>query len=122
MSEFFKMTRVQTSKALLAAAEVSSEFEEQGFSKTFGRFHVELLRPFARLDAEPAAVDADGAPVPKKPVGRPSTKGTTWEQFINMNRVKGAHMTPVKYVTYCQNTVDEDGNKRDPLKPVMFEV
>ena len=38
-----------------------------------------------------------------------------------MNRVKGAHMTPVKYVTYCQNTVDEDGNKRDPLKPVMFK-
>ena len=38
-----------------------------------------------------------------------------------MNCVKGAHMTPVKYVTYCQNTVDEDGNKRDPLKPVMFK-
>ena len=71
--------------------------------------------------AAAAAVGADGEPVPKKPVGRPSTKGTTWEQFINMNRVKGAHMTPVKYVTYCQNTVDEDGNKRDPLKPVMFK-
>ena len=68
-----------------------------------------------------AAVAVDGEPVAKKKAGRPSTKGTTWEQFINMNRVKGAHMTPVKYVTYCQNTVDEDGNKRDPLKPVMFK-
>ena len=71
--------------------------------------------------APAAAVDTDGEPVAKRPVGRPSTKGTTWEQFINMNRVKGAHMTPVKYVTYCQNTVDEDGNKRDPLKPIMFK-
>ena len=71
--------------------------------------------------AAAAAVGADGEPVPKKPVGRPSTKGTTWEQFINMNRVKGGHMTPVKYVKYCQDTVDDDGNKRDPLLPVMFK-
>ena len=42
--------------------------------------------------AAAAAVDADGEPVAKRPVGRPSTKGITWEQFINMNRVKGAHM------------------------------
>ena len=68
-----------------------------------------------------AAVAVDGEPVAKKKAGRPSTKGTTWEQFINMNRIKGAHMTPIKYVTYCQNTVDDDGNKRDPTKPVMFK-
>ena len=68
-----------------------------------------------------AAVDADGNPVAKKPVGRPSEKGSIWDQFINMNRIKGPHMTPAKYVTYCQNTVDDDGNKRDPTKPVMFK-
>ena len=68
-----------------------------------------------------AAVDADGNPVAKKPVGRPSEKGSIWEQFINMNRTKGPQMTPNKYVTYCQNTVDDDGNKRDPTKPVMFK-
>ena len=38
-----------------------------------------------------------------------------------MNRIKGPHMTLAKYVTYCQNTVDDDGNKRDPTKPVMFK-
>ena len=68
-----------------------------------------------------AAVAVDGAPVAKKKAGRPSKKGTTWEQFINMNRVKGAHMTPTKYVTYCQNTVDDDGNQRDATMPVMFK-
>jgi hypothetical protein len=68
-----------------------------------------------------AAVAVDGEPVAKKKAGRPSTKGTTWEQFINMNRIKGAHMTPIKYVTYCQNTVDDDGNQRDATMPVMFK-
>ena len=59
------VTRAATSKALLAAVEVSSEFEEQGFSKTFGRFHVELLRPFARMDAPPPDADTeDAAPAP----------------------------------------------------------
>ena len=77
--------------------------------------------PAPKKSKKVAAVDSDGQPVAKKPVGRPKEKGSTWEQFINMNRVKGAHMTPVKYVTYCQNTVDEDGNKPDPLKPVMFK-
>ena len=65
--------------------------------------------------------DADGQPAAKKPVGRPKEKGSTWEQFINMNRVKGGHISPVKYVTYCQQTVDDDGNKRDPELPVMFK-
>lgn len=50
MTEFLALTRDKTSKALLAAAEVSSEFEEQGFSSTFGRFNAELLRPFQRFD------------------------------------------------------------------------
>ena len=68
-----------------------------------------------------AAVAVDGEPVAKKKAGRPSTKGTTWEQFINMNRIKGAHITPLKYVTYCQNTVDDDGNQRDATMPVMFK-
>ena len=68
-----------------------------------------------------ATVDSDGNPVAKKPVGRPKEKGSIWDQFINMNRIKGPHMTPAKYVTYCQNTVDDDGNKRDPTKPVMFK-
>ena len=68
-----------------------------------------------------AALDADGNPVAKKPVGRPNEKGSIWDQFVNMNRIKGPHMTPLKYVTYCQNTVDDDGNKRDPTKPVMFK-
>ena len=68
-----------------------------------------------------ATVDSDGNPVAKKPVGRPKEKGSIWEQFTNMNRIKGPHMTPGKYVSYCQNTVDDDGNKRDPTKPVMFK-
>ena len=38
-----------------------------------------------------------------------------------MNRIKGAHMAPTKYVTFCQNTVDDDGNQRDATKPVMFK-
>ena len=77
--------------------------------------------PAPKKSKKVAAVDADGQPVAKKPVGRPKEKGSTWEQFINMNRVKGAHISPTKYVTYCQQTVDDDGNKRDPLLPVMFK-
>ena len=77
--------------------------------------------PAPKKSKKAAAVDADGNPVPKKPVGRPNEKGSIWEQFINMNRTKGPQMTPMKYVTYCQNTVDDDGNKRDPTKPVMFK-
>ena len=42
-----------------------------------------------------AAVDADGNPVAKKPVGRPNEKGSIWDQFINMNRTKGPQMTPM---------------------------
>ena len=37
-----------------------------------------------------------------------------------MNCIKGAHMSPTKYVTYCENTVDDDGNHRDATMPVMF--
>ena len=80
----------------------------------------EASKPKAK-SKKAAAVDADGNPVSKKPVGRPSEKGSIWEQFINMNRIKGAHMTPAKYVNYCQVFVDDDGNKRDPTKPVMFK-
>ena len=75
----------------------------------------------AKKSKKVAAAAAGEAEAPKKAVGRPSTKGSTWEQFINMNRVKGGHMSPIKYVTYCQNTVDDDGNQRDPTKPVMFK-
>ena len=77
--------------------------------------------PTPKKSKKAAAVDADGNPVAKKPVGRPNEKGSIWEQFINQNRTKGPQMTPMKYVTYCQNTVDDDGNKRDPTKPVMFK-
>ena len=77
--------------------------------------------PAPKKSKKAAAVDADGNPVAKKPVGRPNEKGSIWDQFINMNRTKGPQMTPMKYVTYCQNTVDDDGNKRDPTKPVMFK-
>ena len=51
---------------------------------------------------------------------RPENKGSMWDQFINMNRIKGAHMSPTKYVTYCKNTVDDDGNPRNVYLPVMF--
>ena len=77
--------------------------------------------PAPKKSKKAVAVDADGNPVAKKPVGRPNEKGSIWDQFINMNRTKGPQMTPMKYVTYCQNTVDDDGNKRDPTKPVMFK-
>ena len=50
-----------------------------------------------KVDAKAAA---DGE---KRPVGRPSKKGTIWEQFINMNRIKGAHMTPINPFTSQQS-------------------
>mmetsp|Transcript_29173 Transcript_29173/g.58745 ORF Transcript_29173/g.58745 Transcript_29173/m.58745 type:complete len:159 (-) Transcript_29173:278-754(-) len=59
----------------------------------------------AKKSKKVAAVADDGDPVAKKKAGRPSTKGSVWEQFINMNHVKGVHMSPTKYVNYCQNTV-----------------
>ena len=40
--------------------------------------------------------EPDREPVPKKGPGRHSTKGSIWEQFINMNRVKGPVITPLK--------------------------
>ena len=96
--------------------------------KEAARQYNELKKRLAPPSEAPAAkkskkatVDSDGNPVAKKPVGRPKEKGSIWEQFTNMNRIKGPHMTPGKYVSYCQNTVDDDGNKRDPTKPVMFK-
>ena len=77
--------------------------------------------PAPKKSKKAVQVDEDGNPVAKKPVGRRNEKGPIWDQFLNMNRVKGAHMSPEKYVKYCQNTVDDDGNKRDPTKPVMFK-
>ena len=96
---------------------VSTVFSEH-FHQTASCWNSVVLAPRRRARR---AGTADGQPVAKKPVGRPKEKGSTWEQFINMNRVKGAHISPTKYVTYCQQTVDDDGNKRDPLLPVMFK-
>ena len=51
-----------------------------------------------------------------------SSKCSLWDSFIHMNRIKGPVITAAKYAKYCEKTLDKNGDKRDPVKPVMFRA